>query len=208
MTAPDVAPSGRPPAPLDGASSRVAARQQQRRRQILESTRQLLRSRGWHAVAIDEIGEAAGLTGPAVYRYFDSKEALLTEAMSYAAEQLWSSLPDAPDASLDSYVRGHVDFVLDNADLVELWYRQAQHLAPEVMRTQRRLQRTYMERWVTALQKERPDLSIDDARLMVRGAVGLIHSVAHRTGNPYERPRDRARVRRSLTRMALAALES
>jgi AcrR family transcriptional regulator len=188
--------------------SRVADRQEQRRRQILESARDLLGTHGWHAVAIDEIGEAVGLTGPAVYRYFDSKEALLTEAMSYAAEQLWSSLPSDADAGLDSYVEGHVDFVLDNADLVELWYREAQNLAPEVIRSQRRLQRSYMEQWVAALQKDRPDLAVEEGRLMVRSAIGLIHSVAHRTGNAYERRRDRDRVRRTLTRMALAALRS
>jgi AcrR family transcriptional regulator len=188
--------------------SRVAARQEQRRRQILESARQLLGTHGWHAVAIDEIGEAAGVTGPAVYRYFDSKEALLTEAMGYAAEQLWSSVPDRADASLAVYVRGHVDFVLDNAELVELWYREAQHLAPEVIRAQRRLQRRYMEEWVVALHKERPDVEIEDARLMVRAAIGLIHSVAHRTGNPYERRRDREHVRSRLNQMALAALQS
>jgi AcrR family transcriptional regulator len=188
--------------------SRVAARQEQRRRQIIRSAGQLLRSRGWHAVAIDEIGEAVGMTGPAVYRYFDSKEALLSAAMSYAAEQLWSSLPEGDSPDLAAFVTGHVDYVLENADLVELWYREAQNLTPAVRRSQRLVQRRYMEHWVAALIADRPDVSTDDGRLIVHGAIGLIHSVAHRRGDPYSSRRDRERVRAVLIRMALAALRA
>jgi AcrR family transcriptional regulator len=188
--------------------NRVAARQEERRGQIIRSAGLLLRTRGWHAVSIDEIGEAAGMTGPAVYRYFDSKEALLTAAMSYAAEQLWSSLPDGEAPDLAAFVAGHVDFVLENADLVELWYREAQNLTHTVQRSQRLWQRRYMEQWVAALLAERPGLSLDDGRLMVRGAIGLIHSVAHRSVDPYSSRRDRERVRAGLTRMALAALRA
>lgn len=136
--------------------SRVAHRQEQKRRQILDSARQLLQSRGWHSVAIDDIGEAAGMTGPAIYRYFENKAALLTAAMSYAAEQLWSSVPEGDDAGLAAHVAGHVDFALENADLVELWYSESQNLAPEMLRAQRRLQRRYMERWVAALGPNAP----------------------------------------------------
>src|SRR5262249_42087948 len=64
-----------------------------RRGLILSSARELLRRDGWHAVGIDEIGEAAGVSGPAVYRYFGTKQEVLTEALRYAAEQLWSSEP-------------------------------------------------------------------------------------------------------------------
>ncbi len=188
--------------------SRVAHRQEQKRRQILDSARQLLQSRGWHSVAIDDIGEAAGMTGPAIYRYFENKAALLTAAMSYAAEQLWSSVPEGDDAGLAAHVAGHVDFALENADLVELWYSESQNLAPEMLRAQRRLQRRYMERWVAALGSERADVSAQEARLMVRAAIGLIHSVTHRTGEPFDRRKDRDRVRERLIRMALAALRS
>lgn len=186
--------------------TRALDRQEQRRRQILASAGQLLRAHGWHAVGVDEIGEAAGMTGPAVYRYFDNKQALLTAAMSYAAEQLWNSVPDGDDPDLSSFVAGHVDFVLENADLIELWYREAQNLAPDALRSHRRLQRRYMEKWVDALVKERPEVDVEEGRLMVRAAIGLVHSIAHRSANPYRDRRDRDRERDSLIRMARAAL--
>ena len=185
-------------------------RQSERRHIILESARQLLGDRGWHGVGIDEVGAASGLTGPAVYRYFESKQALLTEAMSHAAEQMWSSLPADTDSSLEAFVDSHVRFVLANADLVELWYREARHLSPKDLRTQRRLQRQYIERGVEALlarwdpadrgDDEGPER--DHARVMVRAAIGLVHSVAHS-----EERLDPEQGRPLLVDMALAALD-
>ncbi len=183
--------------------NRLAVRQAERRDQILASARHLLRDRGWHAVAIDDIGEASGMTGPAVYRYFANKQELLTAALTYAAEQLWSGEPAPDHPGLEAYVNSHIAFVLDNADLVELWYREAQNLPPDVLRSQRRQQRRYLERWVTALLEERPDLSPDEARTMVRAAIGLIHSVAHS-----DTAVNRRQIRATLLRMTVAALRA
>jgi AcrR family transcriptional regulator len=185
-------------------------RQSERRTIILESARQLLGDRGWHGVGIDEVGAASGLTGPAVYRYFESKQALLTEAMGHAAEQMWSSLPPDADSSLEAFVDSHVRFVLDNADLVELWYREARHLSPGDLRAQRRLQRRYIERGVDALLarwsaldgEEAQGQDREQARTMVRAAIGLMHSVAHS-----DERLDPGRLRPLLVDMALAALD-
>jgi AcrR family transcriptional regulator len=187
---------------------RVTVRQEERRRVILASARQLLRDRGWHAVAIDEIGAASGLTGPAVYRYFESKQALLTTALSHAAEELWSSLPDTahPDTDhpdLAALVDSHVRFVLGNVDLVELWYGEARHLPTGEWHEQRRLQRRYIEHWVAAVLSYRPDIDREQAQVMARGAIGLIHSVAHVEGR-----QDPDVVGPILVAMAMAALEA
>jgi AcrR family transcriptional regulator len=184
------------PAP---AGSRAA----RRRSQILESARDLLRREGWHAVGIDEIGEAAGVTGPAVYRYFQTKQDVLTEAMRYAAEQLWSSEPSGDDPGLEAYVRSHIEFTLDNADLIELWYAESRHLPVAARTENRRLQRRYLEGWVDALLAARPELAQDEARLMVRAAIGLIHSPAH-TENLFDREHTRA----TLYRMTMSALSA
>lgn len=183
--------------------NRAGSRQAERREQILACARQLLRDRGWHGVAIDDIGEASGMTGPALYRYFANKQDLLTAVMTYAADLLWNNVPEPDHQGLDEYVESHTDFVLDNSDLVELWYREAQNLPPDVLRSQRRLQRRYLEQWVTALQEERPAVGSEEARTMVRAAIGLIHSVAH-SGAAV----NRRQAQPTLVRMALAALRS
>jgi len=44
---------------------------------ILKVAATLFSERGYDSVSINDIGFAAGVTGPAIYRYFPSKEALL-----------------------------------------------------------------------------------------------------------------------------------
>lgn len=181
----------------------AAGRRAERRALILDAARHLLRDQGWHAVGIDEIGTASGVTGPAVYRYFASKDALLTEALTHAAEELWSSAPAAADAPLEAWVDSHVRFVLANADLVELWYAESRHLDPEARAAQRRLQRRYLDGWARALRARRPELVAEEARTMVRAAIGLIHAIAHADTLP--RPEQ---VGPLLARMTVAALDS
>jgi AcrR family transcriptional regulator len=183
--------------------SATSERRTERRAVILAAARELLRDQGWHAVGVDEIGTASGVSGPAVYRYFPSKEALLTEALTHAAEELWNTAPPDPDAPLEAWVTSHVRFVLANVDLVELWYAEARHLPPAALAQQRRLQRRYLDGWGTALHTRRPDLPAGEVVIRVRGAVGLIHAVAHADR------RTRAWATAPLlTRLALAALDA
>ena len=48
-----------------------------RRELLLQAAADLFAARGFHDVGIDDIGTAAGITGPGVYRHFASKQALL-----------------------------------------------------------------------------------------------------------------------------------
>ncbi len=50
-----------------------------RRAEILAAAASLIRQRGFAQVGIDDIGAAIGLSGPALYRYFDSKQTLLAQ---------------------------------------------------------------------------------------------------------------------------------
>jgi AcrR family transcriptional regulator len=189
----------------DGAySSRT--RDRNRKDKILAAARELFRERGFHAVGIDDIGAAAGITGPGVYRHFDGKDDLLVAALNDAADQLWRSLDaqqstSSPAETLELYVRNHIEFAVRNADLVALWYQERRNLPDDAQIEQRRKQRRYVERWVDVLLHARPELTDDEARVMVHASIGLIHSVVH-----YETMLDVDHLTRVLLRMDLAAL--
>lgn len=163
----------------------------------------LFRERGFHAVGIDEIGSAAGITGPGVYRHFSGKDDLLIAVFEEATDALWRDLePDAP-ADLERYVRSHVAVTVAHAEAIELWYQEGRNLPPAARSAQARLQRRYIERWVEALLEQRPELGEDEARSIVRAAIGLIHSAAyndHTAGAEELRP--------LLERLALAVLQA
>ena len=56
---------------------RTRLRSSVRRKELIAVAANLFASRGYYAVTVDDIGDAVGLTGPALYRHFASKEALL-----------------------------------------------------------------------------------------------------------------------------------
>ena len=190
---------------LRGVSDVAAAptRDRGRRGKILRAATQLFRERGFHAVGIDEIGSAAGITGPGVYRHFSGKEDLLIAVFEHATDELWQDLePDAP-ADLERYVRSHVAITVAHADAIELWYQEGRNLPKAARANQARIQRRYLERWVEALREVRPALGEDEARSIVRATIGLIHSAAYndQTASPEV-------LRPLLERLALAVLRA
>ncbi len=106
-----------------------------RRELILESAIRLFRTNGYDATGIDEIGAAAGITGPGVYRHFSSKQEILDEAvihgishvLQHADAILEGELP-AREA-LDALVAGIVEDVLDRPDQVTVLLRERRHLS-------------------------------------------------------------------------------
>ena len=61
-----------------GPSTTVRGQAKARRRQdLLAASATLFAERGFAGVSIDDIGAAAGVSGPAVYRHFPSKQAVL-----------------------------------------------------------------------------------------------------------------------------------
>jgi AcrR family transcriptional regulator len=167
----------------------------------------LFASRGYYAVTVDDIGEAIGLTGPALYRHFSSKEALLVAVFDQVIEQLTDRLRElvsrAPDpaTALFGIVRLHVEFAVEQRENVAVWRQEFQNL-PETDRWRlRRAQRLYVEEWVHLVHELRPGFTDTEVRAAVHGAIGLLQSPSDfQSGLPAE-----AAVN-LLMSMALAAL--
>src|SRR5690349_19665292 len=79
---PPVAGTARVPSP--------SSRRRSRREEILEIAVDLFATRGYHGVSMDDIGAAAGVTGPALYHHFAGKEAMLAAALNPVSENLLS----------------------------------------------------------------------------------------------------------------------
>src|SRR5215203_5251414 len=65
-----------------------------RREQILQAAAQLFAERGSRAVGVDDVGAAVGVTGPAIYRHFASKDAMLAEMLLLISERLLEGARD------------------------------------------------------------------------------------------------------------------
>ncbi|RCW46981.1 TetR family transcriptional regulator [Halopolyspora algeriensis] len=179
-----------------------------RREQILQAAAELFARYGFHGVGIDDIGGAVGVSGPALYRHFRSKEAMLAEMLTEISDKLLlggHSRVDAaagPDAALEELVRWHVEFALTNPALITVHLRDLDSLSEPDQHRVRESQRAYVEVWVRVLRAVRADLDEHTARAAAHAVIGLINST------PYSTHLDTTAMSALLHRMALGALSA
>lgn len=194
----------------DSAVTRRSKAKSDRRGQLIAAAERLMAERGYLAVRLEDIGSAVGISGPAIYRHFPNKEALLVELLVgistrllAGAQEVTATIED-PAESLDRLVDFHLDFVFGESDLIRIQDRDLAHLPDAAKRLVRRAQRQYVEIWVTVLTRLNPDLAEEDARVMAHAAFGLLNSTPYSVRPAASKTHSRAVLRR----MTLAALTS
>ena len=63
-----------------------------RRDEILSTAAELFAARGFHGVSVADIGAACGVSGPALYKHFASKDAVLAAMLVDISQRLLLSL--------------------------------------------------------------------------------------------------------------------
>src|SRR5271155_1085983 len=163
--------------------NRRTRRKSDRRLQLLSAAERLFAERGFLAVRLEDIGAAAGVSGPAIYRHFPNKESLLVELLVgistrllAGAREVRSRETDA-DAALNGLIDFHLDFALGEPDLIRIQDRDLAHLPAEA-----------------------------DARLMAHAVFGLLNSTPHSLKPADARAAGAARSRAVMRAMTIAAL--
>lgn len=197
--------------PATGQSPRSKAKSD-RRSQLIAAAERLVAERGYLAVRLEDIGAAAGVSGPAIYRHFPNKEALLVELLVGVSTRLLDGaravLAGTADAAtaLGGLVDFHLDFAFDESDLIRIQDRDLNNLPAGAKRQVRRSQRQYVELWVDTLRRLDPERSEADARVMAHAAFGLLNSTPHSVRSAKSAPRPDEASRGVLRAMTLAAL--
>ena len=178
-----------------------------RRELLLQSAADLFSAKGYHAVGIDDIGAAAGISGPGVYRHFASKQALLEALCDRALTSMLEGaqgIPaeyDDPARALEALVDLHVDFAVARRALLGVWLREQRALSDDVRRSLRRRLRLYEQPWREVLAKLRDDLPAEEVAVAVSATLSMLNTAATVDADV---PPDR--LARLLRRMALSAL--
>jgi AcrR family transcriptional regulator len=190
------------------ATTVAATRRRSRREEILQIAMGLFATRGYHGVSMDDIGSAAGVTGPALYHHFAGKEAMLAAALYPVSERLLAGARShvtahahSPAAALAALVEFHVDFALNNPAVIALQLHELDRLPDQPRHEIRRLQRRYVEVWVEVLAAVRPELSAGEARVLAHAAFGSMNSTPFLPGEV-----DQARCAELLRAATLTAL--
>ena len=169
--------------PATTTAGRRPAREE-RRQQILRCAAQLFAGRGFHGVSVDDLGAAAGVTGPALYRHFRSKEDILSELLVSASERLLDGgrrrVQDAqdPGQALDALIEFHVAFALDEPDVITVHQRDLSSLPPRARRAVRALQHEYVLIWAQVVGRI-TGCGTERAIAAAHAGFGLMNSTPH-----------------------------
>jgi AcrR family transcriptional regulator len=194
----------RRPAPLLSRQSAGPSR----REELLTIAARLFAARGFAGVTMDDVGAGAGISGPALYHHFQSKESMLGEMLVSISEHLLATAEAitataAPaEQVVVQLVRAHVDFAVDHPELISVHFRDLVLASPADQRRVRRLQATYVGLWSDTLRALHPGLDADTARSTAHAVFGLLNSTPHSARS------SRDETASMLERLALAAVHA
>ena len=90
-----------------------------RREQLLGAAQEVFVANGYHAAAMDDIAEQAGMSKPVLYQHFPSKLDLYVALLDQHAEMLLARVRAALESTTDNHervagcIRAYFDFVDD-----------------------------------------------------------------------------------------------
>lgn len=167
-----------------------------RRDRIIAEATELFFENGYHATGIDDIGEAAGITGPGVYRHFAGKDEILIAVF----DRIWMILKTGVDASRDLgdrdalsvLVAGHVRTAVEHRPEIALLHRELRNLPADYQARAERNRRAYEDWWAERIVGVQPHLDAEEGRMTARSVFWLINAYAADPTRP-DIPVDRAR---------------
>jgi AcrR family transcriptional regulator len=168
-----------------------------RRELLIRSAARTFRNRGYGGVNIDEIGGEAGVVGPALYRYFDTKADLLVAVATRFSEWLALEtsralrLPVPDDEIITALVDGYVRLSVQETDLASVSVTERLYLPADVDERLNRMANDDVGEWLRWLALARPGLSdaeamtlVNAARTTIDGIVRIPHLRADRRLEP------------------------
>jgi AcrR family transcriptional regulator len=149
-----------------------------RRRQLLGAAQEVFVAQGYHAAAMDEIAERAGVSKPVLYQHFPGKLELYLALLDESVEELTAIVRDALSSTTDNKQRvpatfqAFFDFVSGSGEAFRLVFESDLSNEPEV---RRRLNRTMYAcaDMISQFIREDAGLSDDEAHLLGMALVGM-----------------------------------
>ncbi|MCR5913893.1 TetR family transcriptional regulator [Corynebacterium sp. zg254] len=195
---------------IEGLAPRAAAKAR-RRVDLLRASAKIMADTGFHAMRLEDLGEAVGISGPAVYRHFSSKEQILRELLLGISTHLNSQAREVidgaatPQERVSTLIDFHISFALHQPELIRLHNRELFRLGMDGHAQVRHAQGQYLQLWAQCLQLLDPALDDDGAKVKAQLIIGLINSVEYLRLNV---PRSVVRRQMSESARAVAGLHT
>ncbi|MFD0276606.1 TetR/AcrR family transcriptional regulator [Kitasatospora sp. NPDC127111] len=178
-----------------------------RREELLAAAVRLFHRRGFDNVSTDQLGAAVGISGPSVYRHFESKQHLLAASLVRGRERLWQEVAGAiagaagPAAALEAGLGAYVGFARGNSDYLGAMLSETERLAAPDRRAAVDFRRDFLRTWVDLLRRVRPEYDAAEARIRVHALFALVNDGVR--NRPYSARADLGDCLRRLGRAVL-----
>lgn len=163
------------------ATSPPVRRPRDRKVTIIDAAARLFAQRGFAAVSIDEIGAEVGISGPAIYRHYRSKEALLSEVVSATVDQLYEAAVAAaavPQTAAREVVRALVTSTIEQpapiTSYLREWPRSQVGNADYIIERER----VTASLWRKIMRVRHPGLTDVQAAMRQRAVMGGVSAAA------------------------------
>jgi AcrR family transcriptional regulator len=170
-------------APSDARPRSSRLPRHERRRQLLEAALEAFVSRGYHAAAMDEIAERAGVSKPVLYQHFPGKLELYLALLDESVDNLVDTVRDALSSTTDNKQRvaatfsAYFEYVAGKGQAFRLVFES--DLSNEAA-VRDRIERGQREcaALISEVVRQDAGLDEDEARLVSVGLVGLAQVTA------------------------------
>ncbi|MGH3648527.1 MAG: TetR/AcrR family transcriptional regulator [Micromonosporaceae bacterium] len=148
-----------------------------RRKQLLAAAQQVFVARGYHATAMDEIAEQAGVSKPVLYQHFPGKLELYLALLDTHVDALIGRIRDAMASTTDNKVRVHAtirayfEFVGDGGGAFRLVFESDLRNDAAVRERIERVERACIDAVTETIMKD-TGVSRERAALLAVGLTG------------------------------------
>jgi AcrR family transcriptional regulator len=149
-----------------------------RRKQLLEAAQTVFVANGYHAAAMDDIADRAGVSKPVLYQHFPGKLdlylALLDQHVELLGEQVRGALGSTEDnkARVEGCIKAYFDFVADPGGAFRLVFESDLRNEPAVRERVERSLQISVDALSDTIARD-TGLARDEAELLSCGLAGL-----------------------------------
>ncbi len=155
----------------------------ERRRQLLDAALEVFVSQGYHAAAMDDIAERAGVSKPVLYQHFPGKLDLYLALLDQSVDELVATVRDALESTTDNKQRvaatftAYFEYVAGEGQAFRLVFES--DLSNEAP-VRERLERGQQEcaQMISQMVEQDAGLDDDEAHLLSVAMVGLAQVTA------------------------------
>lgn len=157
-----------------------------RKATITAAAAELFAAKGFAGAGIDEIGARAGVSGPAIYRHFRGKDAVLLAVVMEAVDAFELSVPESA-STVEELASGPVSAALEHPERLVTYLRERHRLGGDALQELDLRERQLFHPWRDAIRKRNPELQPQEIPRRLRALLAAMSVIAMQ-GDSVPRP--------------------